>query len=105
LWEEIVSKDLFFNLGTYYESLNLGSEFAKKMGDSESEQKYKKAANDVLEKFPAHYNGHYIFESTNREKDSAVIHAIVSFYPYSYFKPSSKEVADTVNILNNVFCH
>ena len=43
-----------------------------------------------------------MYESTNREKDSAVTHAFSSFL--GYYLPTDSKVAGTIKTLNNLFC-
>ena len=51
-----------------------------------------------------HYNGQYIYECNGREKDGAVIHAIITFGEF-LFPPSSAEAAGTVSAWNDAFCN
>lgn len=46
-----------------------------------------------------HWNGTYVFESTNREKDSAVVHAFIELNE-GLFDMTGKEVAGTIETLN-----
>lgn len=45
----------------------------------------------------------YIYESTNRPYDGAVIHSIATFGEY-LFGPETEEAASTVNYLSKKFC-
>lgn len=80
----------------------MASDLAKRLGDTQSSTKYKSLADGITSQAKNHYNGQYIYESLNRQVDSSVIHALVSFGLYS---PLSKEVANTVSKYNDVFCH
>ena len=61
-------------------------------------------AGEIVESARPHYNGQYIYECHGREKDGAVIHAIITFGEYLY-PPTSSEAADTVAAWNNAFCN
>lgn len=50
-----------------------------------------------------HFNGRYIYQADGREVDGAVIHSIATFGE-SLFKPSSEEVAKTIQAYNKAFC-
>lgn len=45
-----------------------------------------------------------MMESSNRQKDSAVIHAFSSLNVSTFYPQDSPYVAGTVNTLNNLFC-
>ena len=47
--------------------------------------------------------GEYIFEAHGREKDGAVIHAIITFGEFLH-NPASSEAAKTVATYNRAFC-
>lgn len=52
----------------------------------------------------AHWNGTYIYESTNREKDTAVVHALVELNE-GLFSLTGKETAGTIETLTKLFCY
>jgi len=104
LWEEIRSNDHFWNSFNFQNALLEGSIFAAKMGDSNSSQKYKEAANNVGKTLSAHYNQQFVYESTNRQKDAAVIIAFNEGYSGGLFGPTSVEVAATIKSYNTLFC-
>lgn len=87
----------------FYQSLTWGSELATKMGDSSSSSKYSSTAETIKPTIYEHWNGTYLFESTNREKDSAVVHALVELNE-GLFDITGKETAGTINTLNKLFC-
>lgn len=74
------------------------------MGDEAAASKYKSTAETIKPTVLAHWNGEYVYESTNREKDSAVVHAFVELN-LDLFDMTGKEVAGTINTLNKLFCN
>ena len=105
LWEEIRSTDFFWNHYTMRKALSLGAEFARKMWDETSASKYSTVASAITAEIKKnHWNGQFIFESTNRPKDTAVIIALNEGYLNdSLFNYSSQEVAPTILTFNNLF--
>jgi glucoamylase len=73
LWEEIMSTDFFWNRHTMRKSLILGEAFARRLGDNTTADFYKNAAAQVTDKLRSHWNGQFVYESQNRQKDSSVI--------------------------------
>jgi glucoamylase len=73
------------------------------MGDPDCAANYDKIANDIKNTIPAHWNGDFLFQSKNREKDSSVIHALVSFP--GMFAPTDPKVLKTIDFFNDQFCH
>lgn len=57
LWEEIRSKDMFWNKFTMRRALKLGSEFANLMGDQTRAVKQQKKATDLEAELEKHWNG------------------------------------------------
>ena len=57
-----------------------------------------------MESAKGHFNGEYIYECNGREKDGAVIHAIITFGEYLY-PPTSSEAASTIAAWNRAFCY
>merc|ERR1712130_155713 len=106
LWEEIRSTDFFWNQYSFRKAMLMGSEFAINMGDQETGALYASVAKIVNETAAKHWNGNFVYESSNRPKDSAVIcgfnYGFLENYPM--FSPISAEVAGTVKILTNLFC-
>jgi GH15 family glucan-1,4-alpha-glucosidase len=105
LWEEVRSDDFFWNRMAFYQSLMWGSQLATEMGDDAASAKYKTTAETIKPTVLAHWNGEYVYESTNREKDSAVIHAFVELNYDDLFDMTGKEVAGTIDTLNHLFCN
>jgi hypothetical protein len=81
--------------------LNKVAELGTKLGKDVSQ--YLSAANDIKTAVQKHWNGTYLYESTNRPKDGSTIHASYSFGEYIY-GPSTSEVASTINYLTEIFC-
>ena len=74
------------------------------MGDSATANIYRSTASKIEATLGAHYNGQFIYESTNRPKDSAVITALnIGYMGDDIFAPNSAEVAGTIETLNDVF--
>lgn len=74
------------------------------MGDSSSAQTYESVAQQINATLANHWNGNFVFESTNREEDSAVIMAFNEGYSNDgYFAPTDPEVTATINTFNNYF--
>lgn len=79
LWEEIESTDFFWNRMAFKFVLDQGQVFAKKMGDEELVETYKICAQTIHITLNNHWNGEFMHQCEQRPKDSAVIHAFVSF--------------------------
>lgn len=104
LWEEIENNDFFWNRFTMKASLYLGSNFAAKMGDTSSSISYFNTANAINATLINHWNGEFIFESTNREEDAAVILGFNNGYSDDGFlSPTDPRVTATINTLNTLF--
>jgi len=104
LWEEVQSTDFFWNRMTMKAALFEGSTFAQSMGDSSSASTYQSTAQSINQTLAAHWNGEFVFESTNREEDSAVIMAFNEGYSNDgYFAPTDPEVTATINTFNTYF--
>jgi len=56
LWEEIQSKDLFWNIFTRRKALYLGAEFASKMGDSSRATAYANKVKALENMLDRHYS-------------------------------------------------
>jgi len=105
LWEEIRSNDFFWNRLNMKRTLLLGASFASSMGDSNTAATYNAAAMAVNATLMAHWNGAYLFESQNRQKDASVIVALNDGYADDgLFSPTSEYVAGTIKALNTLFC-
>lgn len=104
LWEEVQSNDFFWNRFTMYKALTVGATFATAMGDAASAKLYADTAGKVEATLGRHYNGQFVFEEDNRQKDAAVICAFNDGYvPGGQFAPSGKEVAGTISAFNDLF--
>ena len=121
LWEEFTSDDFYWNRMAFVYSLNTAAQFAdaiggvdtisymsllskQSIGESSSAQEYRSVADEIVESARHHYNGQYIYECNGREKDGAVIHAIITFGEFLY-PPTSAEAAGTVSAWNDAFCN
>lgn len=106
LWEEIRSDDLFWGRFTSRRGLLEGAKIADHFGDTTSSSKYRQAASDIEKTLQNHWTGSFIKESDNRPMDAAVISAFTDGYTDDeIFKPTDVQVANTIETLNNLFCH
>mmetsp|Transcript_33419 Transcript_33419/g.93798 ORF Transcript_33419/g.93798 Transcript_33419/m.93798 type:complete len:571 (+) Transcript_33419:58-1770(+) len=104
LWEEVTSADLFWNRYNFRYGLEVGAQVADVMGDNATASRWRATAQEIQSTLPAHYNGDYVYESTNRLMDSAVIIAFNDGYLNDgFFAPNSEEVSGTIATLNDVF--
>lgn len=89
---------------SFQHALNLAAAFATRMGDQASAARYNSAKTQIQNTLSGHWTGTFMMESSNREKDSAVIHAFSSLNVSNFFAQDSPYVAGTVNTLNQLFC-
>merc|ERR1711997_1130841 len=85
----------------YVYSLNAAADFADSVGQSGND--WRLLASEIAEETRPHFDGEYIYEAHGREKDGAVIHAIITFGEFLH-NPSSSEAAKTVATYNRAFC-
>merc|ERR1712029_93160 len=102
LWEEFTSDDFYWNRMAFAYSLNVAADFADSIGESAGSG-YRSVANEIVESAKGHFNGNFIYECNGREKDGAVIHAIITFGEFLH-NPASSEAAKTVATYNRAFC-
>jgi len=108
LWEEVQSNDFFWNRFTMRKALILGSTFASKVGKDDSRAStYSKVAKTITDSLSNHIDDDgFVFESTNRKIDTAVIEAFnVGDMGDGLFSPLSKEAIMTLAGLANTFCN
>jgi glucoamylase len=101
LWEEVRSNDFFWNRAGYVYTLNWCETIFNKLGDSSFASRCSSVKSSVKATLDAHWTGSFVRESTNREKDTAVIHAFSSFDVYSL---TDSKVAKTIQVLTQTFC-
>jgi len=105
LWEEVRSDDFFWGRMAYIYSLKTAATFANAIGQISDAAAYLNVAENIKGATRSHWNGQYIYESSNRPKDGATIHAIAAFGKGAdLFPPSSSEAAATIAVLNTAFC-
>jgi len=106
LWEEVRSSDFFWNRYTMRKSLMQGAAFATRVGDSSRASRYTETAKAITESLADHIDEDgFVFESTNRHTDTAVIEAFnVGDMGDDVFGPLSKEVIATLVGLSHTFC-
>lgn len=105
LWEEVRSDDFFWNRFTMRRAMTMGATFATQMGDSSSAASYKTTLATVEGLLANHWDGNYIFESTNRKLDSATIIGLNDGYADDdFFAPVDEKIAKTVLAYNKGFC-
>jgi glucoamylase len=108
LWEEVQSNDFFWNRYTMRKALQLGSDFANKVGkDSDRAAKYAQTAKEISDALSDHIEDDgFVFESTNRKIDTAVIEAFnVGDMEDGLFGPLSREAIMTLVGLAKNFCN
>jgi glucoamylase len=101
LWEEVRSEDFYFNRMAYIYSLNVAADFADMVGQNGAS--YRSLAEEIKTATQGHWKDGFLYESTNRPYDGAVIHSIATFGEYLY-PPESQEAAATINVLAKAFC-
>merc|ERR1711973_696032 len=101
LWEEVRSNDFFFNRMAYIYSLNVAADFGDMLGQDTGA--YRSVAEEIKGETQGHWRDGFLYESTNRPYDGAVIHSIATFGEY-LFPPSSQEAAATIQVLAKTFC-
>jgi len=101
LWEEVRSDDFFFNRMAYIYSLNVAADFADTIGQDGSS--YRTVAESIKTATQGHWSDGFLYESTNRPYDGAVMHSIATFGEY-LFPPESSEAAATIRVLSKAFC-
>lgn len=101
LWEEFTSDDFYWNRMAYVYSLNAAADFAESVGQDGGT--WRGLASTIAGETSGHFNGDFIYEAHGREKDGAVIHAIITFGEFLH-APSSAEAAKTAATYNRAFC-
>lgn len=107
LWEEVRSDDFYFNRAGYVYSLRVAADLADRLGESASATTYRDLAGVIKATADMHYQNGYIYESTNRLWDGAVLHSIATFGeadPAGAYNADSSEAADTLQVLSYKFC-
>ena len=101
LWEEVRSEDFYFNRMAYIYSLNVAADFGDMIGESGAA--YRSLAEEIKTATKTHWKDGFLYESTNRPIDGAVIHSIATFGEYM-FPPESEEAAATIRVITKSFC-
>ena len=105
LWEEVRSSDFFWGRYTMRKGLLEAAKFMDKIGDSNLSGQYRSKAKEIENTLDSHWNGSFMFESQNRQKDSAVISAFIEGYAEDdYLSPLDTKVAGTLKAFNTLFC-
>lgn len=102
LWEEVHSNDFFWNRMSYYYAMDIGAKLFNKIGDSSYASKCDTTKASVKATLEGHWTGTFMTESSNRQKDGAVIHSFSSFNAYSI---TDQKVAKTIQVLGLTFCN
>jgi glucoamylase len=104
LWEEIQSTDFFWGRYNFRYGLDQGIQLALKMNDTDTANRWKSAKQAIENTLGAHYTGQFVYESTNRQKDTAVLLAFNhGDLNDGLFAPTSAEVAGTISTLTSLF--
>ena len=101
LWEEVHSNDFFWNRMSYYYTMTTGSKFFTRIGDSSSASQCDSTLSSVKNTLDGHWTGTFMTESSNRQKDTATVHAFSSFEAYQI---TDEKVAKTIHTLGLTFC-
>jgi len=104
LWEEVRSEDFYWNRVTAKKALERGA--SNSLAHATAAAEMRAAAAKISPTIAAHFDGNFIFESSNRKLDGAVIVGLNNGFddPKPVFTPCSKEVAATVLAYNRAFC-
>lgn len=102
LWEEVHSNDFFWNRASYVYTMDIGAKLFNKIGDSAYAARCDSTKAAVRGTLDNHWTGTFMTESSNRQKDGAVIHAFSSFGAYSI---TDAKVAKTIQTLALTFCN
>lgn len=101
LWEEVRSNDFFWGRAAFVYAFDLCDKLFTKLGDSSYASKCSSTKSAVQATLDGHWTGSFMKESTNREKDGAVVHAFSSFNVYPI---TDEKVAKTMSVLAKTFC-
>ena len=103
LWEEVKSKDFFFNRMSYVYSFQSAANFVDNLEiNGNIAATYRRMADTISVSLKHHWNGKFIYQCKNRQIDSSVIHAIATF-ARPVFGPSTNEAAATICVLCDAF--
>ncbi|KAL1504730.1 hypothetical protein AB1Y20_008508 [Prymnesium parvum] len=109
LWEEVRSADFFWNRATMKRALEKGADFDAKFAGGKLAATYRQLASQIGAALSSgsHFANGYIFESTNRPIDGAVIVALNMGFddPSPTYTPAADQVASTVLAYNYAFCN
>ena len=96
-----VYDDLIKKLNDQKYALDQASKLFTRVGDSSQASRCDSTKGSVKASLDGHWTGTFMTESSNRQKDSAVIHSFSSFGAYSL---TDDKVAKTINTLALTFC-
>jgi glucoamylase len=101
LWEEVRSNDFYWGRAAYVFSLTRAAQLFNKLGDSSYASRCSSTKSTIAATLDAHWTGSFVTESSNRQKDGAVVHAFSSFDVISF---TDQKVAKTMQVLATTFC-
>ncbi len=101
LWEEVRSKDFFWNRMSYVYTFKQCESVFTQLGDSSYASRCSSTSSSVQATLDSHWSGSFMKESENRQRDTAVIHAFSSFEAYSI---TDNKVTQTIKDLSQTFC-
>lgn len=106
LWEEVKSKDFFWNRFTMRKALIQGAKFAQQMQDADRAAQYENVAKEIEGLLSDHVQSDgFVCEATNRCQDTSVIEAFnVGYNDDGLFAPLQKEVVATLAGLSKLYC-
>jgi hypothetical protein len=82
--------------------MDIGIKLFTRLGDSSYASRCTTTRNNVRNAVDSHWNGAFMTEANNREKDGAVIHAFSSFNAYAI---TDQKIAKTIEYLAYTFCN
>lgn len=86
----------------FYHTMDIGAKLFTRVLDSAYAARCDSTKAAIRNTLDNHWTGSYFYESTNRLKDGAVIHALSSFNAYSI---TDQKVAKTIQTLGLTFCN
>jgi hypothetical protein len=82
--------------------MDIGAKLFNRLGDSSYASQCDNTKAAVRNTLDKHWNGVFMTEANNREKDGAVIHAFSSFFAYAF---TDQKIAKTIQLLAFTFCN
>eukprot|EP00759_Apiculatamorpha_spiralis_P025738 PhF_6_TR29100/c0_g1_i1/m.42442/K01178/SGA1; glucoamylase len=104
LWEELQSNDFYWTRASQRYGFYVAAQFLDMLGDHTTANYYRTQASTIQQTLQSHYNGQFIYENVNRQKDSASLLGVNRLYcDDGFFAPGGVEAAGTVQTFNTLF--